>query len=90
MSIMVNLDYELEQRFRSNAMKKFGYGKGAITEAVEEAFGLWVSSVDKTDIKEVPLESLIGLMSHVKNKTGVEIQHEAKDLFVQREFKHKK
>ncbi|MGQ9552329.1 MAG: hypothetical protein ACUVUE_07880 [Candidatus Bathycorpusculaceae bacterium] len=35
---------ELEQRFRALAMKKFGYGKGSISKALEEAMHCWVES----------------------------------------------
>lgn len=35
---------ELEQRFRALAMKRFGYGKGSISKALEEAMHRWVES----------------------------------------------
>jgi len=35
---------ELEQKFRVLAMKKFGYGKGSISKALEEAMHRWVES----------------------------------------------
>jgi len=35
---------ELEQKFRVLAMRKFGYGKGSISKALEEAMRFWVES----------------------------------------------
>ncbi len=33
---------ELEKEFRKLAMKKFGYGKGSLSKALEEALKEWV------------------------------------------------
>jgi hypothetical protein len=33
---------ELEKRFRRLAMEKFGYSKGAISKALEEAIKEWI------------------------------------------------
>ena len=81
MSLMVQLDEKLEQHFRKHAMKKFGYGKGAIKEAVEDAVRLWMYSTEDENIPEVPIDVIVGMMAHVKNKTSVQLQHEASDLF---------
>jgi len=32
----------VEQKFRMLAMKKFGYGKGSISKALEEALRCWI------------------------------------------------
>jgi len=32
----------IEQKFRMLAMKKFGYGKGSISKALEEALCCWI------------------------------------------------
>ncbi len=37
---------ELEEEFRRLAMKKFGYGKGSISKALEAALQNWVQISD--------------------------------------------
>ncbi len=37
---------DAEKRFRQLAMKKFGYGKGSISKAIEEALSLWIASLE--------------------------------------------
>ena len=34
---------ETEKKFRKLAMKKFGYGKGSLSKALEEALGNWIN-----------------------------------------------
>jgi hypothetical protein len=34
---------EVEKKFRKLAMKKFGYGKGSLSKALEEALGNWIN-----------------------------------------------
>ena len=33
---------ELEEKFRKLAMKRFGYGKGSLSKALEEALRHWI------------------------------------------------
>ena len=33
---------EAEIKFRQLAMKKFGYGKGSLSKALEEALNVWI------------------------------------------------
>ncbi len=33
---------DAEDRFRRLAMKKFGYGKGSLSKALEEALNAWI------------------------------------------------
>ncbi len=37
------VDSRSEARFRELAMKKFGYGKGSLSKALEEALLNWIS-----------------------------------------------
>jgi len=37
---------EIEGRFRKLAMRKFGYGKGSLSKALEEALLQWIALVD--------------------------------------------
>jgi hypothetical protein len=44
-----------EDRFRKLAMKKFGYGKGSLSRALEEAICQWIESnkiVDHIEVKK--------------------------------------
>ena len=37
------IDVELEKKFRELAMRKYGFNKGALQRAIEEAIVMWVS-----------------------------------------------
>ncbi len=37
---------EAEERFRQLAMKKFGYGKGSLSKALEEALSIWIKKTE--------------------------------------------
>lgn len=80
--IRAKIDDKLELRFRELAMKRFGYGKGALTKAIEEAIIKWISSVEKEELtfEEDPIEAIDGLISDIK-VDAVELQHRIKDLW---------
>ncbi len=42
MVLKVEFEEELERKFRELAMKKYGYCRGSIKKAVEEAFRNWI------------------------------------------------
>ncbi len=81
-SIKVSVTDEVEKRFREVAMKRFGYHKGSLSLAAERAFDdFYKSSKAFEGVKVRPLgEVLSGVLSHVKNKTSVELQHEASKI----------
>ena len=37
---------EVEKKFRKLAMKKFGYGKGSLSKALEEALSHWINVLE--------------------------------------------
>ena len=37
---------EAEKKFRELAMKKFGYGKGSLSKALDEALTVWIKSCE--------------------------------------------
>jgi len=37
---------KIEQKFRKLAMKKFGYGKGSLSKALEEALLKWIELLE--------------------------------------------
>ncbi len=46
------VEKEIEERFRRLAMKKYGYGKGSLSKALEDALRQWVQAsafADATD-----------------------------------------
>ena len=42
---------EVDSQLRENAMKRFGYAKGSISKAVEEAVVQWLMKIDKINGK---------------------------------------
>lgn len=40
--VVLTVSDELEARFREKAMKRFGYKRGAMKKAVEEALAKWL------------------------------------------------
>ena len=90
-SIKVVIDDKTEERFRMAAMKKFGYGKGAISEAAENALAEWASRVDvnlsSSELNSDPVESIQGLLATRGRRTAtssVELQHEASKIRARR------
>lgn len=73
--VKVRLSDEVEAAFRKKAMEKFGYGKGSLSLAAEEAFGEWAVARQKTAEMGKSLSKLRGVLKHVK-KSSVELQHE--------------
>ena len=41
---------EIEEKFRRLAMKKFGYGKGSLSKALEVALGNWIQMNDSKEL----------------------------------------
>ncbi len=85
MTLKIDLDKELEKKFRALAMKKYGYSKGAIKKALESAIEKWMREArltkSETKVKD-PIAMMEGLLIELKGKkTSVELQHEAKELW---------
>jgi hypothetical protein len=68
-TIKVEVDQSLAKRFRKKAMEKYGYKKGAVKKALEEAMRKY-SAESKAD-----WGSLLGTMKLAKN--SVWLQHHA-------------
>ena len=86
MVLKVDLEKELEYKFREAAMKKFGYSKGSIQKASREALSSWVMQ-QSTKIPKVddPFKLVEGMLSHLRGKTtSVELQHEATKLWAKK------
>jgi hypothetical protein len=89
MSLRVQINQKLEQKFREAAMKRFGYGKGALSKAAEEAIMKWISTIEKEDLifEEDPVEAIDGLLSDIE-MDSVELQHEAKKIWTLKVLKN--
>ncbi len=46
------VDSKCENKFRELAMKEFGYGKGSLSKAVEDALKIWISNNENLRSKE--------------------------------------
>ena len=86
MVLKVELEEELEQKFRETAMKKFGHRKGSLQRATKEALSIWTlqqsSKVPKVDD---PFKLVRGMLNELKGKTtSVELQHEATKIWAKK------
>jgi len=83
MVIRAKIDERLERKFRELAMKRFGYGKGALKKAAEEAILKWISTVESEEIRFEgdPVEAIEGLLSGI-NINSVELQHKIKEMWM--------
>ena len=84
--IKFQLSDQAEKKFRQAATKKFGNVKGALSLAAEKALLEWSDkelAKDKVNmiIHDAGIDSIVseieGVLKHVKNKTSVELQHDA-------------
>jgi hypothetical protein len=88
MSLRVQIDPKLERKFRETAMKKFGYGKGALSKAAEEAILNWVSSEVETPVFEGdPVKAIEGLLKDV-DIDSVTLQHESQKIWAKKVLKN--
>lgn len=82
--LKVNLPDDIEKKFREYAMKRYGYSRGSLSRATKQLVSEFVKRESlKEEMKKIaekeiknPVEAIKGLLSHVKGKTSVELQHE--------------
>jgi uncharacterized protein YggL (DUF469 family) len=86
--IRANISKDLERRFRELAMRRFGYAKGSLQKAVEEAIARWVSWVEEEGLKYEgdPVEAIDGILADL-DVDSVELQHRLKELWASRVLK---
>lgn len=65
MTLFFHLKADTERTFREAAMKKFGYSKGALKSALEEAIGDWLRKQDANGSRE---EKEVASKSNENNK----------------------
>lgn len=73
--IKIKLSDETEKTFRRKAMERYGFAKGSISNAAEEALKKWTLETPKIKTNKDAVKGLRGLLKHVK-KSSVELQHE--------------
>jgi len=88
-AIKVQIQDEIERRFRRVAMQQFGFAKGSLSLAAERAFDNYTKKAVSTEnIKLRGLgTALRGALAHVKGKTSVELQHETSRMRAERAMK---
>jgi hypothetical protein len=86
--LRVQVGQEVERKFRELAMRRFGYGKGALSKAAEEAIMKWISANEKENLefRGDPVEAIVGLLSGI-DVDSVELQHDAKKTWSQKVLK---
>jgi len=81
--IKVYVRDEVEEKFRRLAMMVYGYGRGSISKAAEEAIIHWMTQhediLKEVDIPEDPVSAIRDMLAGLK-KNGVELQHEARKI----------
>lgn len=86
--LRVQIKDDIERRFREAAMRRFGYMKGALSKAAEEALLKWLSSIGETaPFEGDPVEAIDGLLADV-DVDAVELQHAARELWLKRILGH--
>ncbi|MHA2239743.1 MAG: hypothetical protein ACXACP_12885 [Candidatus Hodarchaeales archaeon] len=80
--IKVYIDPKVEEEFRKTAMKIFGYGKGSLSKAAEQAFKKWIqeysSNLETINTPEDPIYEIRGQLEGI-TLTSVELQHRVKE-----------
>ena len=81
--LKVYIPEDLKKEFKKRSMEVFGYGRGSISKAAEEAIQRWTSEREKL-LQEFPsprkpVRTLRGMLKHVK-ESSVELQHEARKI----------
>jgi len=81
--IKVYVRDDVEEKFRRLAMMIYGYGRGSISKAAEEAFVHWMRKHEvilrEVEVPEDPVSVIRGMLTGLE-KSGVELQHEARKI----------
>ena len=95
--IKVKVSDETEKKFRQAAMARFGYARGSISTAAENAFSEWASQNEMEEVRRMayadgitdPIKTIRGMLKHVK-KTSVELKHEVGGIRAKRYVRHRR
>lgn len=88
MSLRLEIDEELERKFREIAMQEFGYGKGSLRKASESAISNWIrekgSRKPSKKVKD-PVKLIEGGLSNYRGKSSsVGLQHESTRIWAKK------
>jgi hypothetical protein len=90
-AIKVLVSEETERKFRERAMRRFGFGKGALSLAAERALAEWARREEAIENVFVeigdPVDAIEGLLAHVETDS-VKLQHAASEIRAQRALGH--
>ncbi len=80
--IRAKIDEKLELKFRELAMRRFGYGKGSLSRAIEEAILRWIKLAEDEDLApgSDPIDAIDGVLSDI-DIDSVELQHTIRDVW---------
>lgn len=84
--LRIQLSDKLEKLFREMAMKRYGYGKGSLSRAAEEAIQRWVVfqlQAEKKEFKGDPIKAIEGLLADV-HVDSVTLQHLVGKIWVKK------
>ena len=83
MVLKVEVNKYVENKFRERAMKRYGYKRGALQKATEDALSSWRDfRSDKLPKVDDPFKLIRGMLKHLRGKkTSVQLQHEARYLW---------
>jgi len=82
--LRLQLRDDLEKRFRETAMRRFGFGKGALTRAAEQAFERWLSTAkENVRFEGDPIKVIDGILVGMK-MNSVELQHSVRRAWATR------
>lgn len=78
MVLKVEFDEKFERKFRELAMRKYGFYKGSIKKASEEALSSWINSEEKIlPSIDDPINLIRGILKSEKGKkSSVDLQHD--------------
>jgi len=75
MGLRLQLRKETEARFREAAMKRFGFGRGALSKAAEQAIEAWLSTAAVgPKFEGDPVKAIQGILREL-DAGSVELQH---------------
>ena len=79
--IRAKINRRLKRRFRELAMRRFGYGKGALSSPAE-AILRWIPVAEEEEVffEGDPVEAIDGVLSDI-DLNSVELQHLARDIW---------
>lgn len=69
-----------EEKFRKNAMMKYGYTRGALSLAAQDAISYWnrhfsTPTMTLDELNRNPVRAIRGLLKGKTKKTAIELQH---------------